>query len=73
MARATVERLLYNKKKLNNTYHYSNGEQIPSHVAQAIYWNRGKLTDYLNPNITNLDAKGATAYARRFVNQKVVK
>ena len=54
-------------------YHYSDGEEIPSDVAQAIYWNRGRLTDGKNPNITDLDVGGATGYARRLVNQKVIK
>lgn len=72
MARATIARLQFNKKSLQPKYHYKDGEEIPSDVTQAIYWNRGKLTDYLNPNITDLNAGGATGYARRFVNQKVI-
>ena len=72
MARATISRLQFNKKSLQPKYHYTDGEEIPSDVAQAIYWNRGKLTDRKNPNITDLDAGGATGYARRFVNQKIL-
>lgn len=72
MAAATVTRLMFNKKSLKPKYHYSDGEEIPSDVAQAMYWNRGRLTDGANPNITNLDVGGATGYARRFVNQKVI-
>lgn len=73
MAAATIVRLEHNKKSLKPKYHYSDGEEIPSDVAQAMYWNRGRLTDGKNPNITDLDAGGATGYARRFVNQRVVK
>lgn len=73
MAKATIIRLQFNKKSLKPKYHYSDGEEIPSDVVQAIYWNRGRLTDGKNPNITDLDAGGATGYARRFVNQKVIK
>ena len=72
MAKATITRLQFNKKSLKPVYHYSDGEEIPSDVAQAMYWNRGRLTDGKNPNITDLDAGGATGYARRFVNQKIL-
>lgn len=72
MAKATITRLQFNKKSLKPKYHYTDKTEIPSDVVQAIYWNRGKLTDYLNPNITDLNAGGATGYARRFVNQKVI-
>ena len=72
MAKATITRLQFNKKSLKPKYHYTDGEEIPSDVAQAMYWNRGRLTDGKNPNITDLDAGGATGYARRFVNQKIL-
>ena len=77
MAQATIARAIINKRNLNsqkgiNNYHYSNGELIPEDVALAMYWNRGKLTDYANPHPSNLDVGGATGYARRFQNQKKI-
>lgn len=72
-ADATMIRLNYISQQLgDNAYHYSDGEKIPEDLATAIYWNRGKLTDRLNPNITDKKAEGATGYARRFDHQRLI-
>lgn len=69
MAKATVARAIINQKSLGDkTYHYSDGTQIPAYTALAMYWNRGRLTDYLNENPSNPEVGGVTGYARRFEN-----
>lgn len=74
MAKATIARAVLNAKHLgNNTYHYSDGTEIPQEEAWAIYWNRGKLTDNINQPPSNLEADGPAGYIRRYNNQKVVK
>lgn len=55
------------------TYHYTDGTIIPNDIVQAIYWNNGKITNRLNPNITNSNVKGATKYAKTFEEQKIIK
>ena len=77
MTQATIARAVINKRNLNSkkgisNYHYKNGQLIPEDVALALYWNRGKLTDYANPDPSNLNVGGATGYARRFQNQKIL-
>jgi len=78
MAKATIARAVHNRNFLNskkgvNNYHYSNGVTIPFDSAMAIYWNRGRLTDYANPHPDNTDVGGATGYVRRYEHQKIIK
>lgn len=77
MANATIARAVFNRNYLNSkkgvkNYHWSDGKLIPEDLAMAMYWNRGKLTDYANPNPSDPETSGASGYARRFTHQKVI-
>lgn len=76
MALATVIRSIYNNKILqkNNKgkqYEYSDGTNIPGDEAAAIYWNRGKLTNKLNPNPSNSN-DSVSKYIQKFRTRKII-
>lgn len=75
MAQATIIRAIDVKNQLgNNPYHYTNGETIPQDVSMAMYWNRGKLTDYANPAPSQPHSSdSATAFGETFNKNKIIK
>ena len=71
-ALATIARINHNEKSLRTKKHWSDGTPIPWDVQHAIFWNREKLTDRLNPNPAGkVDADSASGFAQRFIEQKV--
>lgn len=73
MARATIGRSLVGENTLGEQdYRYSDNTVIPKDTALAIWWNRGKLTDGINPN-PKTDTSSVSGYSRRFENNKVIK
>lgn len=72
-AHATLERLHHNRGKMKSKYHWSDGTVIDQDTADALYWNYGRLTDGENVNPDDPSAKGASARARRFQNNRIIK
>lgn len=83
-AKATMIRLQRNKEKLGDIYGYRWSDETPiaPDEVQAIYWNRGRLTDKANPNplkerdYTDLDEDEknvAVKYIRNFRPKKLIK
>lgn len=76
MAQATIIRSIYNNRVLQennngNQYKYSDGTNIPDDEAAAIYWNRGKLTNKLNPN-PSYNNDSVSKHIQKFRERKVI-
>lgn len=76
MAQATIIRTINNnsilqKNNNGNQYRYSDGTNIPNDEALAIYWNRGKLTNRLNPN-PQYNNDSVSKHIQKFRKRKIV-